>query len=109
MESRTKFSVWLTAELDTQSLSLRGLARRIADKEATTSTETVRRTLIKYVHEARWPREPMRRAIASALNVDPDSMPTEADEDEDAALQALMRDPEFLKKLKPLARMLVSR
>ena len=103
----TSFSRWLDATLTRKGVSVRELARRIAEQhpvdDPARNRETVRRALNKYRLEGRVPSAPMKQAIADALGESADSIPDE--EDPADRLQALMRDPEFKRAAEPLLRM----
>jgi transcriptional regulator with XRE-family HTH domain len=103
----TSFSRWLDETLNRQGVSVRELARRVAQQhpvdDPARNLETVRRALNKYRHEGRIPSAPMKRAIADALGEDADSIPNEDDPSD--RFEAMMRDPQFQRAAEPLLRM----
>jgi len=83
------FGTKLATALDTQGMSVRGLARRLRPDDP----ESARRTLHRYL-AGRTPSPEMRQQIATALGIDagdlePDSSDDE-DEEDDRALRRIV-------------------
>ncbi len=95
---RSLFGELLRAELDTQGISIRELARRLTAEDES-KLENVRRSLMRYVQGEVTPGVDHREAIAAALGIDPAIF---ADDAERAA-----RRERILSALEPLADVLL--
>lgn len=91
------FRDWLGSEMERQGLSRREVARRMAEKHPSgvtpQTTETYRRAIRRYldVENPQRPTAPTRNAIADALDVPRESVPTDDEEEEDLQLALLLR------------------
>lgn len=93
------FAKTLTAEMKSQGVSIRGLARKLAGPEATHSQlEIQRRNLNRWIHEGIKPSPGNRAAVAVALGVSKETFADEDDEEDSelasdlyAAIQAILR------------------
>lgn len=94
---RGSFGRILRAELDEQNVSIRELARRVAEEDG--HVENVRRLLHLYLSGEVSPREEMRERIADALSIDPTVFA------EDAERQA--ERERLIEALEPLADILL--
>lgn len=90
----TKFSGWLRGELEQRDMGVKTLARKLAEQHpegvSEQSVESYRATLRRYLHRRVVPQTPMRQAIAEALGVSVDEMPSAEDEAEDDELADLL-------------------
>lgn len=68
-KNRSLFGEILRSQLDTQGVSIRELARRLAADES--KLENVRRSLMRYIQGEVVPGPDQRVVIAAALGVDP--------------------------------------
>jgi len=69
----------LARELQRQDVSIHELSRRLGDA---TSAETMRRSIHRYLKGKHMPSKSMRAAIARALNISPEQLYSEEDEEE---------------------------
>lgn len=83
----TPFAGWLNEHLETRGWGARTLARKINPSEP----ENPRRAINRYLLEGRWPTDEYRQAIAVALEVDVDEMPTDEEKSDDEEDDSEMR------------------
>lgn len=90
-----RFNEWLAGEMARRSVTKRELARRLAAKhpEGVTSKtlDNSRRAVRRYLKGEQNPLAPTREAIADALGVDRDSVPSLDEEEEEDLNLALLR------------------
>lgn len=73
----TALARWLRTQLDEQNLGVRTLAKKINPADP----EVPRRTLNRILFEGAYPSDTNRAAIASALEIPSEEMPSEDDEE----------------------------